>query len=58
MTRHILEIARNRGIKKVIAYVLEDNAAMLQLFKKFNFTSRREEDFWRVELLLGAVPAL
>ena len=55
MTRYILEIARNRGIKKVYAYLLDDNAAMLQLFKNFDFTSRREEDFWRVELLLDFV---
>jgi acetyltransferase len=55
MTRYILEIARKREIKKVYAYVLDDNAAMLQLFKNFNFTSRREEDCWRVELLLDSV---
>ena len=57
MTRHILEIARNRGIKKVIAYVLEDNAGMLRLFKKFRFTSRREDDMFRVELVLDPVTA-
>ncbi len=52
MTRYILEIARNRGIKKVVAYVLEDNDAMLRLFDKFRFTRRREEDLIRVELIL------
>jgi acetyltransferase len=52
MTRYILEIARARGIRNVYAYVLEDNLAMLHLFKKFNFTCRREEDCWRVELQL------
>jgi acetyltransferase len=55
MTRYILEIARLRGIKKVFAYVLEDNAAMLNLFKKFNFTFRREEDMWEAELKLEPV---
>jgi acetyltransferase len=58
MTRYILEIARARGIKKVYAYALEDNIAMLQLFKKFNFTSRREEDYWRVELQLNTTSLL
>jgi acetyltransferase len=58
MTRHILEIARKRGIKKVYAYVLEDNADMLRLFEKFKFTSRKEEDLFRVELLLDPVTAL
>ncbi len=54
MTHYILEIARNRGIKKVYAYVLEDNEDMLRLFEKFKFTPRREEDLYRVELILEA----
>jgi len=52
MTRYILEIARLRGIQKVYAYVLEDNASMLNLFKKFNFSFCKEEDMWRAELRL------
>ena len=51
-TRHILEIARDRGIKKVYAYLLEDNVKMLNLFKKFRFSAHREEDLYRVELHL------
>ena len=58
MTRYILEIARNRGIKKVYAYVLEDNAGMLQLFNKFRFTRHREEDYYRVELNLEPASAI
>jgi acetyltransferase len=58
MTRHILEIARNRGIKKVYAYLLEDNVKMLDLFLKFRFTPQKVEDMYRVELLLEPVPAL
>jgi acetyltransferase len=58
MTRYMLEIARNRGIKRVYAYTLEDNADMLHLFEKFRFTSRREEDMFRVDLLLDPVSAL
>ena len=58
MTRYILEIARNRGIKRVYAYTLEDNADMLNLFKKFGFTVRREDDMWRVDLLLDSAQTL
>jgi acetyltransferase len=58
MTRYILEIARNRGIKRVAAYTLEDNDAMLRLFGKFRFTRRREEDMFRVELNLDSITAL
>jgi acetyltransferase len=54
MTRHILEIAINRGIKKVYAYLLPDNATMLRLFKKFGFTCRRENELLRVELALNS----
>jgi hypothetical protein len=58
MTRYILEIARDRGIKKVYAYILEDNADMLDLSQKFRFTPHKEEDMYRVELLLDPAPAL
>jgi ribosomal protein S18 acetylase RimI-like enzyme len=58
MTQYILEIARKRGIKNVVAYLLEDNAAMLHIFKKFGFTVRKEEDSLQVELLLEPVPSL
>ncbi len=58
MTHYILEIARNRGIKKVYAYLLEDNVKMLDLFLKFRFTTRKEEDIYRVELLLDSMPAI
>ena len=52
MTRYILEIARDRGIKKIFAYLLDDNKDMLHLFQKFNFTARKEEDMYYVELLV------
>ena len=52
MTRYILEIARDRGIKKIFAYLLDDNKNMLHLFQKFNFTARKEEDMYYVELLV------
>jgi len=50
MTRHILEIARQRGIRKVLAYLLDDNDAMLHLFQKFGFAVFKEADMYRVEL--------
>jgi acetyltransferase len=58
MTSYILEIARKRGIKKVYAYVLKDNVAMLNLGEKFNFICRRMEDFWQLELKLNSISAL
>lgn len=53
MTRYILDIARSRGIHKVYAYLLTDNAGMLHLFKKFGFSCRQEQDVFRVDLLLN-----
>lgn len=58
MTHYILEIARDRGLKKVYAYLLANNADMLHLFLKFKFTPRWEEGMYHVELLLDPVPAL
>jgi acetyltransferase len=55
MTRHILEIARSRGIKKVYAYVLDDNVFMLHLFQKFGFSRKKEGEMYRVELPLEPV---
>jgi len=52
MTRYILEIARSRDIRKIFAYLLEDNADMLHLFQKFGFTAKKDEDMYRVELLV------
>jgi acetyltransferase len=52
MTRYILDIARQRGTRKVVAFVLEDNAAMLHLFRKFGFSARKADDMVHVELPL------
>jgi len=52
MTRYILEIAKSRGIKKIYAYLLDDNFDMLSLFQKFGFSAEKEEDMYRVELLV------
>lgn len=55
MTQFILDIARERGIKKIFAYLLEDNDGMYRLFQKFDFTVQKEEEMLRVELLLDSV---
>jgi acetyltransferase len=56
LTGYLLEIARKRRIKKVYAHVLEDNDVMLHIFKKFNFTRRKEEGVFLVELELHPLP--
>ncbi|MRS04995.1 GNAT family N-acetyltransferase, partial [bacterium] len=53
MTRYIIDIARERGIRKIYAYLLEDNLDMLHLFQKFNFTAHKEDDLYRVDLELN-----
>jgi acetyltransferase len=58
LTSYILEIAKERGIKKVIAYVLKDNEIMLNMMEKFNFTRWLEEDMFRVELDLDPAESL
>jgi acetyltransferase len=50
MTRYILDIAKSRGIKKVFAYLLEDNFDMRHLFQKFGFSVEKDQDMYRVEL--------
>ncbi len=44
LTDYILEIARERGIKKIFASVLKENEGMLHIFRKKGF-SFEEEDF-------------
>lgn len=53
MTDYILQIARERGIKKIVASVLAKNGPMIHLFaaRKFHF-DRSEIDFYEVELPL------
>jgi acetyltransferase len=53
MTEVILEIARQRGVRTVYAYVLDDNAGMLHLFKKFGFKFRKEKEMYYVEKRLA-----
>jgi acetyltransferase len=53
MTRYILEIAKIRGIKKIYAYLLQDNINMHHLFQKFGFSIQKEEDMYRVDLVMS-----
>ncbi|HUD19511.1 MAG TPA: GNAT family N-acetyltransferase [Patescibacteria group bacterium] len=49
---YILEIAKDRRIQKIYAYVLPDNEKMLAMMKKRNFTIRKSEDNMIAELKL------
>jgi GNAT superfamily N-acetyltransferase len=44
LMRHLVEIARDAGLKELIAEVLPENAAMIKVFGKFGFSpgSRRD----------------
>ena len=37
LIKHLIEIARSAGLQKIVAEVLAENAAMLKLFKRFDF---------------------
>ncbi len=54
LTDYILEIARERGLKKIYANVLKANKAMLHIFKKRGFTLKSEDyATYFAELKLG-----
>ncbi|MEL6925486.1 MAG: GNAT family N-acetyltransferase, partial [Bacteroidota bacterium] len=42
MTELILDIARDKGIKKIIATVLSSNEVMIHILKKFGFKLRMD----------------
>ena len=44
LMRHLVAIARNGGLKELIAEVLPENAAMLKLFSRFGFRTVASED--------------
>jgi len=48
----ILEIARDRGIRKVIANMLKENIVMKHIFESKGFTIKGYEDMWYAELEL------
>lgn len=50
---YIIEIAKERGIKKMYAYVLPDNAKMLSMMEKHGFVLSKSDDLMRAELILN-----
>ena len=52
LTDYILEIARDKGIKKVYAMTLKQNTDMIHMFRKRGFTLRLipEENAYHAEL--------
>ncbi|MEK9181078.1 MAG: bifunctional acetate--CoA ligase family protein/GNAT family N-acetyltransferase [Patescibacteria group bacterium] len=52
-TDYILQIAREKGIKKIYAYVLEDNRVMLQMFRKRGFKVITKDGNFYAELKLA-----
>ncbi len=52
LMRHLAVIARKAGLKKLIADVLPENAAMRKVFSKFGFQAHRGKDPQVVHLVL------
>ena len=55
LLRHLVAIARDAGIKELIAHVLPDNAAMLRVFERsgLKYTAKRESQSIYVRLELS-----
>ncbi len=49
MTDYMIEIAKDRGVKKIFAYFLEDNEIMEHIFERRGFKIIREQKAWRAE---------
>ncbi|MBN9043186.1 MAG: GNAT family N-acetyltransferase [Rhizobiales bacterium 62-47] len=52
LLRHLIGIAQNRGVTKLIAEVLPENAAMLTVFRKFGFRTVPGSDPQTIHLSL------
>ena len=50
LMKHLLAIAREKGLRALTAEVLPENAAMLRLFKDFGFATVPPRDFSTVHL--------
>jgi RimJ/RimL family protein N-acetyltransferase len=52
LLRHLTEIARQAGLRELIAYVLPDNRAMLKVFEKsgLKYTAQRESNATNVKI--------
>lgn len=59
LMRHLVAIARDRGLKRLEAEVLAGNAAMLKVFARSGLpmTQRRDDGVVHVEMALDAAPA-
>jgi ribosomal protein S18 acetylase RimI-like enzyme len=52
LMRHLIEIARDAGLRELTAEVLPENAAMLKVFGKFGFSPASRRDPQTVHLAL------
>jgi len=50
--RHLVAIARDGGLKELIAEVLPENAPMLKLFSRFGFRTVASKDYQVKQLAL------
>jgi ribosomal protein S18 acetylase RimI-like enzyme len=50
LMKHLLAIAREKGLRALTAEVLPENAAMLRLFRDFGFATVPQRDFGTVHL--------
>jgi ribosomal protein S18 acetylase RimI-like enzyme len=51
LMKHLIAIAREKGLRALTAEVLPENAAMLRLFRDFGFRTVPQRDFSTVHLL-------
>jgi GNAT superfamily N-acetyltransferase len=60
LTRHLLDAARRRGLRSLIANVLPENARMLRILASLEFPMRRtwEGGYLRIEIVLTHVERL
>lgn len=52
MMDFMLAIAKDRGVRFVYAYLLDDNFTMLHMFRQRGFSVVKDEGMFRVELVL------
>lgn len=52
LMRHLMILARDAGLKEMIAEVLPENSAMLKLFKKFGFKIASQSSARVIDLVL------
>jgi ribosomal protein S18 acetylase RimI-like enzyme len=51
LMKHLIALAKEKGLRALTAEVLPENAAMLRLFKDFGFRTVRQRDFSTVHLV-------